>query len=144
MFKVTKRGLSEGIINVSVKDGRITYNITASPKKENGKYDLVIFKNGRVFSETKNVCSSIKGMNRKIKSTADFYNMGNTVKRLASLNEKNIQKDKQHLTNLKNRDLMIKKDIERKKKSMLKVEPKVKKEMGNDLKGIMLSYSSVK
>lgn len=142
MLKQTKRGFTEGIINVTIKEGRNIYNITASARKEeNGKYDLMIYRNGKLVTLNKNVCSSVKGINRKIRTTADFYNMENNVKRLATLEQERVALEKRHKKNLRYRDTLIKKDLQKIKKSRSKVKS-VK--IDKDLENILISMSAVK
>jgi len=144
MFNQSKRCFVEGIMNISVKDGRTVYSIESTNKKENGKYDIVIYKNDKVFSIQKNAGTSVKGINRKIQKTAAFYNNVNDVKRLASLEQKNKEVEKRHKVNLRKRDTMIKKDIAAKKRVLSKVQNVEKPVMSEDLKNILMSMDAVK
>lgn len=140
MLKVTKRGLTEGVINTTVIDGRSIYKIFASIN-EKGKFDIIVKKNNKVFTLSKSVGTSVKGVNRKIMETTNFYNMGNNVKRLASLVEEQEMIEKRHKKAIRDRENSIKKEIERKKRNLNKVS---KKEIPTDIQNILMSMSAVK
>ena len=140
MLKVTNRGLTEGLINTMVKDGNVIYTIFAERNEENGKYNIFVKKNKKVFVIRKEVGTSVKFVNKKIMEITSFYNLGNNVKRLAEIAKSEVEKEKIYRKNVKIREDKIKKEIRNK----MKTRKSRSNPMSKDLKGIIMSMSAVK
>ena len=139
MLRMTNRGLSESVIKSVVKDGKTIYNISGI-KNENGKFNIVVTRNNKIFTLYKNVGVSVRNVNKKIMEISDFYNSSNNILRLKEIVRNENEVEKNHKRLVKMREDKLKK-LSKRKKASVKTKKVV---VPRDIENIMMSLSYVK